>query len=260
MSLAARRTGYLVIAMKKPSLLVILGNQLFAPDRLPLPDEVRVFMAEDFGLCTYERHHQQKIVLFLAAMRTYADELREAGYEVDYAALDPADQRSYEEKLELALRDAGVERMVHFEVEDKAMERRLRQFAAGHGLKHAELRSPMFTCTRQDFADWNSGRARPFMQEFYKFQRKRLGILVDKDGEPAGGRWSFDADNRKPWKGEPPAPDPPRGHTPPPPARGPVRRPASDGSAPRGSRSPPHRPREPGVLPVFRHIMQDTYS
>ena len=199
--------------MKKPSLLVILGNQLFAPDRLPLPDEVRVFMAEDFGLCTYERHHQQKIVLFLAAMRTYADELREAGYEVDYAALDPADQRSYEEKLELALRDAGVERMVHFEVEDKAMERRLRQFAAGHGLKHAELRSPMFTCTRQDFADWNSGRARPFMQEFYKFQRKRLGILVDKDGEPAGGRWSFDAENRKklpkkvvppeiPWPGQ----------------------------------------------------------
>ena len=136
-----------------------------------------------------------------------------SGPGVAQACLDPADQRSYEEKLELALRDAGVERMVHFEVEDKAMERRLRQFAAGHGLKHAELRSPMFTCTRQDFADWNSGRARPFMQEFYKFQRKRLGILVDKDGEPAGGRWSFDAENRKklpkkvvppeiPWPGQ----------------------------------------------------------
>ena len=36
-----------------------------------------VFMAEDVGLCTYEKHHQQKIVLFLAAMRAYADELRE---------------------------------------------------------------------------------------------------------------------------------------------------------------------------------------
>ena len=183
--------------MKKPSLLVILGNQLFAPDRLPPPGDVRVFMAEDFGLCTYEKHHQQKIVLFLAAMRAYADELREAGHEVDYVALDPDDRRSYEEKLLLALRDAGSQNLAHFEVEDKAMEQRLLQFAAANDLQRTELRSPMFTCSRDDFAKWNAGRARPFMQEFYKIQRKRLGILVDEDGEPEGGRWSFDADNRK---------------------------------------------------------------
>ena len=59
--------------MKKPSLLVILGNQLFAPEHLPPPDSMPVFMAEDMGLCTYEKHHQQKIVLFLAAMRAYAE-------------------------------------------------------------------------------------------------------------------------------------------------------------------------------------------
>jgi len=63
-------------------MLVILGNQLFPLQHLPPPDVTPIFMAEDLDLCTYERHHQQKIVLFLAAMRAYADELRTASYEV----------------------------------------------------------------------------------------------------------------------------------------------------------------------------------
>ena len=68
-------------------MLVILGNQLFPLEHLPPPATTPVFMAEDLGLCTYVKHHQQKIVLFLAAMRAYADELTEAGYDVTYHLL-----------------------------------------------------------------------------------------------------------------------------------------------------------------------------
>ena len=52
------------------TLFVILGNQLFPPAEIgdPLKDAA-FFMAEDRDLCTYVRHHQQKILLFLAAMR-----------------------------------------------------------------------------------------------------------------------------------------------------------------------------------------------
>ena len=35
------------------------------------------------------------------------------------------------------------------------------------------------------------------MEDFYRWQRRRLGYLMDGD-EPAGGRWNFDADNREP--------------------------------------------------------------
>jgi len=181
--------------MKGRSLLVVLGNQLFAPEHLPSPETARVFMAEDMGLCTYERHHQQKIVLFLASMRAYARELEEAGYHVDYIRLDPDDTRSYEDKLAGSLRDQ--DELIHFEIEDKPMERRIAEFAARQGLKRTELSSPMFTCSREDFAAWARGRSGLLMAEFYKYQRRRLGILVDAHGEPAGGRWSFDTDNRK---------------------------------------------------------------
>src|SRR5690242_10019422 len=70
---------------------VILGNQLFPPALLREHVHLRVFMAEDLGLCTYVRHHKQKIVLFLAAMRSYRDELALRGFDVHYEALPAGD-------------------------------------------------------------------------------------------------------------------------------------------------------------------------
>ena len=154
-------------------------------------------MAEDVGLCTYEKHHQQKIVLFLAAMRAYADELRESGFDVEYVKLDTADERPYEDKLADAMRQHDVARLVHFEIEDRPVEQRIVAFAKEHDLDREELPSPMFTCSRERFASFADGKSRLLMADFYKEQRRRLDILVDDDGEPEGGRWSFDADNRK---------------------------------------------------------------
>ncbi len=178
-------------------MLVILGNQLFPLRHLPTPESTPVFMAEDVGLCTYERHHQQKIVLFLAAMRAYADELRAAGYDVHYVELDTSDTREYEHKLADALEQLGAKRLVHFEIEDKAMEARVIEFVAARDLEREELASPMFTCSREQFSAFASGKKRLLMADFYKQQRRRLGVLVDDDGQPTGGQWSFDADNRK---------------------------------------------------------------
>ena len=178
-------------------MLVILGNQLFDPVHLPPSGDGAVFMAEDLGLCTYQRHHQQKIVLFLAAMRAYADELRAAGYDVRYVNLDPGDVRNYEDKLLDELQAAGDAEFVHFEIEDRAMETRLVEFAERNKLGRTELQSPMFSCSRDDFAAFAQGNSRLLMGDFYKLQRRRLDILIDDDGQPAGGRWSFDADNRR---------------------------------------------------------------
>ncbi|MDH3759312.1 MAG: cryptochrome/photolyase family protein, partial [Gammaproteobacteria bacterium] len=86
--------------MGEQRLLVVLGNQLFPPERLKGCRDAVVFMAEDIGLCTYVKHHQQKIVLFLAAMRSYADELRATGFEVRYFSMDADDDSSYEDKLD----------------------------------------------------------------------------------------------------------------------------------------------------------------
>jgi deoxyribodipyrimidine photolyase-related protein len=58
------------------------------------------------------------------------------------------------------------------------------------------VRSQQFLCHRDDFADWVGDRSRK-MEDFYRWQRRRLGYLMDGD-EPTGGRWNFDHDNREP--------------------------------------------------------------
>ena len=60
------------------------------------------------------------------------------------------------------------------------------------------MRSNQFLCHYDDFADWADGRKSFKMEDFYRWQRTRLGYLMDPDGEPVGGRWNFDDENREP--------------------------------------------------------------
>lgn len=194
----------------QPPLFVILGDQLYHPRHLLEAHQLgaRFFMAEDHGLCTDVRHHQQKLVLFLAAMRHHADDLRAEGFDVTYCRLDEQPPAlTYEQKLDQQLRAHPTDELVSFEVEDLAAERRLAVFAQERGLRRRVLPSPGFVTPRETLRAHLGGERKPQMARFYSAQRTRLGLLMDPDGRPRGGKWSFDADNRRKL---------PRGHVPPP--------------------------------------------
>ena len=63
---------------------IILGNQLFDKKYLSKAETKNIFMAEDFGLCTEEKYHKQKIFFFLSAMRCFKDEMSNLGYKIFY--------------------------------------------------------------------------------------------------------------------------------------------------------------------------------
>ena len=65
-------------------IFIVLGNQLFDPQYLKNYKNCKIFMAEDLGLCTYEKHHKLKILHFLSSMRSYNDLLKSKGFETDY--------------------------------------------------------------------------------------------------------------------------------------------------------------------------------
>ena len=77
---------------------VILGNQLFPIEYLNQIKPEIVFMREDMGLCTYEKHHKHKIILFLSAMRSYRDELKKNNIKVYYEELNE-NTMTYKESL-----------------------------------------------------------------------------------------------------------------------------------------------------------------
>ena len=69
----------------KNKLFIVLGNQLFNLSHYEsYKDNHIFFLCEDKGLCTYEKHHKQKILLFLSSMRSFCDELQKSNFEIVY--------------------------------------------------------------------------------------------------------------------------------------------------------------------------------
>jgi deoxyribodipyrimidine photolyase-related protein len=165
-------------------------------------------MAEDYATCRSTRHHKHTLVLTLAGMRAHADLLRAEGFSVDYVPMgDEANRQSFTEKLRALLSRTGFSELIHFEVEDRLMERRLRAFARRYSIQRTVVPSPMFMVGRDEFSSWLGDNKRPRMADFYRWQRREQGILVDQAGRPQGGKWSFDAANRKPLPAVVPVPD-----------------------------------------------------
>ena len=195
------------------NLVLVLGNQLFDPRILSgkglCKKNTIVFMREDHELATYFRFHKHKIIFFLAAMRSYRDELRAHGYRVHYEELDINSERllsvSFETALEEFARGKRVDSISLFEVEDKPFEKRILALFRKNKW-HANIwESPMFLTSRPQFQSYLMSTRRPLMKSFYELQRRRHGILMENDG-PLGGVWSFDPQNRRPLNREYPTP------------------------------------------------------
>ena len=180
-------------------LFFILGNQLFPPKYLDrFKNDHLFFMSEDYELCTYEKHHKLKILLFLSAMRSYSDNLKKNKFKVEYTKIDSSDfKKNYLDKIKKIINSKKIKEITSFEVEDKFFEKKVQSFVKKNNLVWNKIKSPMFLNSREEFNDYLSKNKRPFMATFYKSTRQKLDILMKKDGNPEGGKWSFDEDNRK---------------------------------------------------------------
>jgi deoxyribodipyrimidine photolyase-related protein len=195
------------------NVILILGNHLFDPqhfkERGISAQNTLFFMREDHELASYYRFHQHKILFFFAAMRTYRDELKAAGYNVHYEELK-SENLSYEQSLTKFLKEKLVQKAFCFEIEDKFFETRIKSLFSQAKISLQTYPSPMFLTSRLLFQEYLLSKRRPAMKSFYESQRKRLQILV-KDNQPVGGSWSFDAENRLALpkkKSTPPLPQP----------------------------------------------------
>lgn len=156
-------------------------------------------MAEDAGLCTHFKYHTHKLILFLSAMRSHAEEI-EKDYSIEYHKLTSQNRKeSYEEKLKSTIdAHADIQEIITYDIEDHFFEERIRTFCKKEKLKLTIVDSPGFITTKDQFKQYNDASKKPFMHTFYQQQRKNLGILLEEESElPLHGSWSFDEDNRK---------------------------------------------------------------
>jgi deoxyribodipyrimidine photolyase-related protein len=181
------------------TILPILGDQLsldLASLRAVSKADAVVLIMEVADEATSVRHHQQKIAFLFSAMRHHAEALRADGWRVDYVTIDdPANTQSFSGEIVRAVVRHGASRVITVE----AGEWRVIEAQPGWGgdVPCDVLPDDRFLVSRAWFADWAEGRKRLLMEDFYRLMRKRTGLLME-GGEPAGGQWNFDAENRKP--------------------------------------------------------------
>jgi deoxyribodipyrimidine photolyase-related protein len=80
---------------------------------------------------------------------------------------------------------------------DDWCEQRLSRVAHAAGVQLVVHDTPGFLLGQSEARELLGSARHPRMATFYRRQRLRMDILVTDDGEPVGGQWSFDADNRK---------------------------------------------------------------
>ncbi|MCW1400978.1 cryptochrome/photolyase family protein [Novosphingobium sp. MW5] len=92
------------------------------------------------------------------------------------------------------------------EPDEWRLDRQLADYAARLGVPARMDSSEHFLTARSEVGDHFSGRRQWLMESFYRSMRKRHDVLMDASGKPLGGQWNYDAENRKPWTGNPPEP------------------------------------------------------
>lgn len=188
------------------TLRLILGDQL--NPRHPWfeqtdPDMLYVLM-EIRQETDYVLHHAQKILAVFAGMRELARGLRDAGHRVRYIAIDDADNRqSLTDNLDALVAGTGTTRFEWQAPDEYRLDAQLDAWFTRAGLAGGKTSSAHFLGNRFEAKHLFAGKKQWRMEIFYRHMRRTHGVLLEPDGEPAGGHWNFDADNRKPWRGEP---------------------------------------------------------
>ncbi len=176
-------------------------NLKFGPWSTGKRSEAGLVLVESLWKPNQRPYHKQKLAFLLTSMRHFALEAAKAGHPVVYLA----GPETYAEALEGFARDHGPLNFM------RPAERELRchlgpLVQAGTLLEHPH---EGWLTTPDDFITSIRGKKSWRMDSFYRVVRKRTKILMDSAGKPEGGKLSFDAENRKAWKGDPPAPEVP---------------------------------------------------
>ncbi|MGA0990557.1 MAG: cryptochrome/photolyase family protein, partial [Burkholderiaceae bacterium] len=180
-------------------LVVVLGDQLddqaAAFDDFD-PTQDAVWMAEVMQESTHVPSSANRCVMFLSAMRHFAQTLQDQGRQVVYQRLDaPNAAGTLAQALAQDVPTLKPQRLIMTAPGEWRVLQALRQAADALGLPLDVREDRHFMCSVRDFAAYAKGRKQLRLEGFYRHMRQRHNILMN-GAEPEGGQWNFDKDNR----------------------------------------------------------------
>jgi len=184
------------------SINIIFPHQLFEKSPL-LENSNEIYLIEEFLFFKQYRFHKQKIAFHRASMKFYQNILEGLNKTVRYINADHelADIRNFQKEI----KEKKIDEIHLIDPTDDWLEQRINSLSKF--CKVISYSNPQFLNTKVDLATFFRPDKNSFFQTaFYKQQRKKLGILLDDEQNPIGGKWTFDDENRKKY---------PKGKTPP---------------------------------------------
>lgn len=185
------------------NLIVILGDQLSknisSLENFDTSSDA-ILMCEVCEEATYVKNHKKKIAFIFSAMRHFADELENDGYNIHYTKLDDEKNAgSFTNEVKRAIEKGDFDNIIVTAPSEYRVLQDIEQWSDAFD-KPVEIRQDKrFLCSISEFEDWSKGKKQLRMEYFYREMRKKYDILMDKD-KPVGGKWNYDAENRKPPK------------------------------------------------------------
>jgi len=177
--------------LMEDQLSIELVRQL-RPDRVLLVESRKHYAAWPF--------HKRRIVFQVSAIRHFAEELRAAGFGVHHFGLNRRPYLDSISAIRHVVRETGDSQFVVIAPSEHHCAEWINTIPETVGVDVRIIPNTLFLTNRDEFAAWARPLKRPVMEHFYRRVRGTLGVLVEADGSPAGGKWNFDKDNRKPPK------------------------------------------------------------
>jgi len=166
---------------------LIFPTQLFY-DLNYLDKDKQIYLIEEPRYFTDFDFHKLKLAYHRASMKKYYSMLTKKKYKVKYIECNQVTNQWYK----------SIKNTVTvFYPGDFKLEKKLENL---FGKKLQVLPNPNFLIKLEELDNIKKliyKNSKYSHDEFYKYQRKKLNILIDSKGKPEGGTWSFDKDNRQ---------------------------------------------------------------
>jgi deoxyribodipyrimidine photolyase-related protein len=185
------------------TLRLILGDQLSSEisslDGIDASKDI-ILMCEIWNEATYVKHHKKKIAFLFSAMRHFARELKESGYNVEYVKLNDKDNTGFfKTEVERTIKKHNFDHIVVTHPGEYRVLKDMQSWQQDFGIPVKIKSDDRFLCTTDEFAKWAKDRKQLRLENFYREMRKKYSILMN-GSDPVGGQWNYDSENRKPPK------------------------------------------------------------
>ena len=193
------------------TLRLILGDQLnynHSWFREKNQSKIVYLMIEMRQETDYTLHHIQKIVGFFSAMRSFADYLNQKDFEVIYLKInDKENQQDLEKNILKIIKEKGVNEFQYQLADEYRLDVILKKLCNKISIPSKIFETEHFLSSRLELKEFFNGKKQLLMEGFYRYMRKKHSILLDGE-KPIGGKWNFDQENRKPFRGNAIVPNP----------------------------------------------------